>query len=164
MNKKGALELSMNTIIIIVIGVVLLSLGLMFVRGIFGNVEDLANNAFEDAENAINQIATHDQKLTVPSQLSVKQGDSTVSHIWVVNEDPVQQIFTISVSASNENDAGPKIRISIPSNQATLDTGEEVGFAVGVEVANNLDKGLYGYQININGGAYASNSFFVKVE
>ena len=49
MNKKGALELSMNTIIIIVIGVVLLSLGLIFVRGLFGQVESLSKSAFETA-------------------------------------------------------------------------------------------------------------------
>jgi len=164
MNKKAALELSMNTIIIIVIGVVLLSLGLMFVRGIFGNVDDLTRDAFEGAENAINDIATHDQKLTVPSQIPIRQGDSAVSNIWVVNENPTQQAFTLSLTPSADNNAGAKISISIPSSQVTLDTGEEVGFAIGIEVSNNLAKGLYGYTVQINGGTYATDSFFVKVE
>jgi len=53
MNKKGAIELSMNTIIIIVMGVVLLSLGLMFVRGIFSQVEGLSKSAFETADAEI---------------------------------------------------------------------------------------------------------------
>ena len=35
MNKKAALELSMNTIVIIVIGVVLLAGGLIFINKIF---------------------------------------------------------------------------------------------------------------------------------
>ena len=164
MNKKAALELSMNTIIIIVIGVVLLSLGLIFVRGIFGNVEDLSKSAFEDANNALNQIATHDQKLTVPSQIIVKQGESATSTAWVVNEEASQQSFTLAVSSGSGNDQGSKIRIIIPQSTASVDTGGEVGFALGIEVSKNVPKGLYAYNININGGQYASGSFFVKVE
>jgi hypothetical protein len=164
MNKRAALELSMNTIIIIVIGVVLLSLGLMFVRGIFGNVNDLSRNAFEDADNALNQIATHDQKLTIPSQIIVKQGDSATSNAWVVNEEASQQSFTLAVTAGSGNDQGSKIRIIVPQSTATIDTGGEVGFALGIEVSKNVPKGLYAYNVNVNGGQYATGSFFVKVE
>ena len=47
--KKGALELSVNTIVVIVIGVTLLILGLVFVRNIFTKIfswisEDFSKN------------------------------------------------------------------------------------------------------------------------
>ena len=38
--KRGAIELSMNTIIIVVIGITILTLGLRWIYGIFGGLED----------------------------------------------------------------------------------------------------------------------------
>ena len=74
--KKGALELSMNSIVIVVIGVTLLVLGLAFVSGVFGSLDDLSKRVFGEAENSLNQIATHTQKLTMPQEVNVKRGDS----------------------------------------------------------------------------------------
>ena len=163
-SKKGALELSMNTIVIIVIGVVLLSLGLMFVRGMFGNIEDLSKRAFEGAENSLNQIATHDDKLTIPSQIMVKKDDTTTFNIWVVNEGDAAQTFTLSIQPAANNNAGSNLEIIIPSDQETVDIGGEIGFVIGIEASKNLQKGLYAYNVKVNGGSYASSSFFVKVE
>jgi len=53
MNKKGALELSVSTIIIIVIGVTLLVLGLVFVQGTFRKVTELSEGAFRAADEQI---------------------------------------------------------------------------------------------------------------
>src|SRR3990167_4628958 len=134
--KKGALELSMNTIVIVVIGVTLLVLGLGFVTGIFGNLESLTQNVFVEAENSINQIATHNEKLSVP-------GD---------------------INAATENNARVGIKILVPQKQATVETGGEIGFSVGIEVADNIPKGLYGYNVNVGPSNYAQSSFFVNVE
>ena len=54
--KKGALELSVNTIIIIVIGVTLLTLGLLFVRNIFTQTTDLSQTAFENANRELDAL------------------------------------------------------------------------------------------------------------
>ncbi len=54
--KRGAIELSMTTIIVIIIGITLLSLGLIWVRGTFKNVTDLSEQSFEQAEGAISDI------------------------------------------------------------------------------------------------------------
>ena len=52
-NKKGALELSINTIVVIVIGVTLLILGLVFVRGIFEKVQKISDTAFDKASELL---------------------------------------------------------------------------------------------------------------
>ena len=162
--KKGALELSMNTIVIVVIGVTLLVLGLGFVTGIFGNLESLTQNVFGEAENSINQIATHNEKLTIPGEIMVKQGETASSKVWVVNEEPQSKTFTIDITAASENNAGTGIKILVPQKQATVETGGEIGFSVGIDVADNIPKGLYGYNVNIGPSNYAQSSFFVNVE
>ena len=55
-SKRGAIELSMTTIIVIVLGVVLLSLGLMFVRGIFKQITDESDQIFAMSEEQISEL------------------------------------------------------------------------------------------------------------
>src|SRR3989344_4598817 len=118
MSKRGALELSMTTIIIIVVGVVILSLGLMFVRGIFSKVETLSGGAFEEAENVLNEIATHDQEVTVHSSVIVKQGEQKTFRIWVVNQEVDSKLYTLSLISETQG-----ITFIVPTDKATLATG-----------------------------------------
>ena len=165
MNKKGAIELSMTTIIIIVIGVVILSLGLMFVRGIFSKVETLSGGAFEEAENVLNQIATHDQEVTVPSTVIIKQGEQKTFRIWVVNQGNLAKNYNLaSITPSPDSPTNPGITFIIPTKRATLDVGNEIGYVVGVSVAKNVPKGIYGFNANIPEAQGASSGFVIKVE
>lgn len=85
-NKKGALELSMNTIIIIVIGVTLLILGLTFVKGIFGKTTKLADGAFEKAEGQIGVDANLEEALSImPKKISLDAGEDKITTIVVAN-------------------------------------------------------------------------------
>src|SRR3972149_3048368 len=84
--RRGSLSLSMETIIIIILGVTLLSLGLIFVKGIFDKTEELREAAFDDAERAMSPLdAYHEDKLTVPS-IKVKRGESKKFFIYVNNQ------------------------------------------------------------------------------
>lgn len=157
MNKKGALELSMNTIIIIVIGVVILSLGLMFVRGIFVKVGTLSDSAFESAENELNTISSRNQEVTIPSLINVKQGEQKTFRVWVVNQGDTAKPYTLSIAGNNG------ISFLIPSASTTLGVGNEVGYVVGVSVPKNTPKGLYDFTANIE-GAEINPGFIIDVE
>ena len=86
-NKKGALELSINTIVVIVIGVVLLSLGLVFVRGIFRQTTDLSDKAFEDANRQLDALSgSVNEFVTVaPETIRVNAGDTSGFSVLVKN-------------------------------------------------------------------------------
>lgn len=88
-SKKGALELSMNTIIIIVIGVVILSLGLIFVRGIFTNITDLSEKVFGNANKELDSLGGDvNNFLTVsPETVRLKGGQTSGFIVQVTNLD-----------------------------------------------------------------------------
>ena len=112
-NNKGAMELSINTIVIIVIGVTLLSLGLIFVKGVFDKLDGQSDQIFEGGENEISKIANHDQKLSVKQQVNVKQGADAVFKVWVVNfEDDVSD-FTVEIEPSSSNPFGERVNIQL---------------------------------------------------
>src|SRR3989344_6605784 len=75
--KKGALELSVNTIVVIVIGVTLLTLGLVFVRGILTKATDLSDEAFENANKQLDALGgSVNEFLTIaPETVRAKAGD-----------------------------------------------------------------------------------------
>ena len=85
-NKKGALELSINTIIIIVIGVTLLTLGLLFVRGIFGKMDKISENTFNNANDLLGGLENVKSLLTVsPTQIEIEQGKDDVAKVIIAN-------------------------------------------------------------------------------
>src|SRR3989338_7920221 len=86
-SKKGALELSVNTIVVIVIGVTLLTLGLVFVRGIITQTTDLSDKAFENANRDLDSLAgTVTEFVTVaPETIRVKAGDTTGFSVLIKN-------------------------------------------------------------------------------
>lgn len=87
MNKRGALELSMNTIIIIVIGVVLLSLGLMFVRGIFSQTTDLSDKVFANANKELDSLggSVNTALVLSPEIVRLKAGQTSGFVVQVTN-------------------------------------------------------------------------------
>ena len=87
MSKKGAMELSMNTIVIVVIGITLLVLGLVFVRGIFTKLGGLGTEAFQQAEQELKQIQAGDTKINFPASIDVKKGKSSSPTLRICNID-----------------------------------------------------------------------------
>jgi hypothetical protein len=61
MNKKGAVELSMSTIVVVVMAIVLLSLGIVFIQGIIGKTTKLSDQAFLNADKSIQDLMGGDQ-------------------------------------------------------------------------------------------------------
>lgn len=86
MTKKGAIELSMTTIIVIVIGVTLLILGLTWVRGLFEKVTGLTEESFRTAEKLIQEQMGSDEKFYISGlTFEVAGGKSLVVYTGVQN-------------------------------------------------------------------------------
>jgi len=100
-SKKGAIELSMTTIIVIVIGITLLKLGLTWVRGVFNDLGGITTDAFDEAEGAIGDLSQVDGALTVtPNKIRLKQNNgNTVDVIAAHTEDIDLSAYTLKVSS-----------------------------------------------------------------
>jgi hypothetical protein len=86
MDKKGAIEFSMTTIMVIIIGVAVLALGLTWIRGTFTQVGDITDAAFESAKDQLRAELTSSDPLGIsPSTLSLKPGESTTVAVGFLN-------------------------------------------------------------------------------
>jgi hypothetical protein len=77
-SKKGAIELSMTTIIVVVIGITLLTLGLTWVKGTLGSVTDLTDEAFAMSDQELENLFSDSTDLLkiVPSTATITIKDS----------------------------------------------------------------------------------------
>lgn len=76
--KSGAIQLSMGTIIIVILGVTLLSLALIWIRGYMGKITDLSEDAFLLSEQEIDSLFSDSDSLLkiMPDNIEMKKGKS----------------------------------------------------------------------------------------
>lgn len=147
-NKKAAIELSMTTIIVIIIGITLLSLGLIWVRGTFKNINRLSDDAFKQADGSISDIFEEiDKPIYVsPPSLNLEQDSLQRAKFVITNFEQEQIKVKANVKSSDQ-----KISclfadtLKTESKDYTLDSGkavelklivEEKGGSLGTKVCN----------------------------
>jgi len=138
MKKKGAIELSMTTVIVIVLGIVLLSLGLIWVRNIFGQVGGVSDDAFNRANDLIGDLESFEGSFltVVPDEIEISQGGDDGIGVVVNNEQETSIIVTITMSSSD-----PELKCGFldgreligSTEQFTLDSGKHKKFTAGVK-------------------------------
>jgi len=98
MNKKAAIEFSMTTIMVIIIGVAVLALGLTWVRGTFTQVGQLTEVSLENAETILGEVG-FTGKVGAPSTLILDQKDAKKFKVLIRNdEETTEGKFTLSIN------------------------------------------------------------------
>ena len=103
-SKRGAIELSITTIVVVVIGITLLTLGLIWINNIFDRLRGTTSGAFEKVDTEIEQIlggGTGNVISLSPSQVSLEQGGTSRVKISLANIDPDQQDRALIVKSAS---------------------------------------------------------------
>ena len=172
LSKKGAIELSMTTVVVIVLAMTMLILGLILIRNIFqgatSNVKSI-NDKVREQRNSL-FLENNDQKIVVylPDGLaSVKQGDTFAVEFAVRNIDAVARKFDYTVTA----EAGGNCPASTnPQNWIILgqkgtkdvQSGDVINEKIRLQPA--LSTPLCTARFKISVKDYADESFDVKIE
>ena len=179
-NKNGAIELSITTIVVVVIGITLLALGLAWVSGIFERLQGTTKGAFEKADAEIGNIfagGAQDAPFRIsPTSLSVKQGgrekvNIIISNLGVTTVNNVQAFrpssswdvgSAVSKKGDTNADSGPgtdaqlKVKcliadtLSDASKSYDLSSGQEAKITVYVDVAKDALLGSYLCNFGVN--------------
>lgn len=104
MTKKGAIELSMSTIIVVILGITLLSLGLIWIRGTLGKVNDLSEGAFSLAKQEITDIfeSTNSALAIKPDAADIKKDNSVLVGTIFGNLGTVPETFYLETTPQSE--------------------------------------------------------------
>ncbi len=173
MKRRGALELSVNTIVIIVIGVALLSLGLIFVKNMFGGMTQISNDIFGTANTEIGKLHTG-ARLTVPTNVDVKQGSVVKINAFVGNDGSrcsgASPSFKLSVTKSSGSTAEVGVKV-ISSDTVVIKPGEEATYVIGVAATKNaplttgsMNDPTVSVTVTCDNQVYDTSAFIINVQ
>ena len=103
-SKRGAVELSMTTIIIVVIGVTILTLGLRWIYSIFGGLDVQQKELERLTQDQITELfAGNDEAISVATSIisDIKRGDKYNLHVVVRNRFSEQHKFKYDVAVES---------------------------------------------------------------
>lgn len=172
MKKRGAIQLSITTIIVIVIGIAILSLGLTWVYNIFTGIESITEDAFASAENQLNSIFSETDEILVlsPKTLIIKQKEQQILGIGIQNTltDGKPHTFTYKIDLVNKEGkdvntvlgwiaqgAGQQI---ITGESITLNSGQKESVLIPIAIPRNAPLGTYRFIVTLTGDTPEANS------
>lgn len=144
-SKKGAIELGMNTIIIVVIGITLLSLALVWIRGMMGEegIGGLTKTAFGQAEGAVSDIyqGSSEELTVVPETVKLAQGKTTRVKVRLNNMEETD-FSDVKFETEISKDEGQLVtcRVIGSSGPYTVKSGKSL--AVDIELKVSPDSNL----------------------
>jgi hypothetical protein len=102
-NKKAAMEMSVGTIVTIVLLMSVLVLGIFLIQNIFGGSQDAVDQINDQVQNEINKLFSEEgQSLAIfpnSREITLKQGESKGFAFSVNNKNVESHSYTWSVSA-----------------------------------------------------------------
>ena len=91
--KKASLDVSISTIVIVVLAMTLLGLGLAFIKNMFGNIEDLSASAFGKVSDQLQRelIDSNEKLIFSQAQISLGRGKSSLL-AWGIKNDGTEKL------------------------------------------------------------------------
>jgi len=170
MNKKGAIELSMTTIIIIIIGVVILMLGIGFVTNVLTGAEDIAGTAITGGKEQVLGIlgSSKDPVTLYSTNVDLEQGDYNYIGVVVLNDqgDSADYVLTTELKSRSDNNLDCYIAESLDlTDSFTLNSGLDTSRTIVIEDTGNSPLALNSCTITVtrNGVEISKESILINV-
>ncbi|MEM4181798.1 MAG: hypothetical protein QXX68_01430 [Candidatus Pacearchaeota archaeon] len=179
--KKAAMELSIGTIVIVVIAMVMLVLGIMLVRNIFFGSQRAVSGLNDQVSNEINKLFGEDKKIVIyPStkQIEVRQGKQEGFAIGIKNKLSGSQAknalfsYEITPVSNVENDCGVSkedilnlfVAESYRGEDIPIPTGENEPIVILFETGEGDPLCTVRFRIDVkaNENNYATTQVYVK--
>src|SRR3989344_5358037 len=134
--KRGAIELSIGTIVIIVLAMTMLILGLVLIRSIFSGAKYNIDTINDKVRDEINKLFVEDKKTVIylaNQEAKIKQGETWGIAFGIKNLETgtaEANEFTYTVEASD-----PDIRKKCGINEATANSWISTGREDSVDIA-----------------------------
>lgn len=157
MNRKG-IELTLNFIVTIILGLAILGLGMVLLRQFVGGAEDIKSQIDEQTDAQLESLLQSGQPVAIPlNRATITRGDQHIFGLGIRNIDDTASFdvaITISTAVDKQNQ--PITNINIPDwiryerGPFTLEKNELKKTAILVSVPNDATAGTYIFNVNVD--------------
>lgn len=157
--KKGAVEMSLNLIIMLVIGLTLMGLVIGFVTSFLGNAESsFTDKLSEDDQTKIDQVKRESGSFAfLSSTVKVVQGEKQGSKLYMKIRNPYSDEFShaggdivanpdaiaVTIAEGQVDTTGTGDQLIIQSPPIVLSSGDSDGYALSVYANKEVSLGTY---------------------
>ena len=185
LNKRASLELSISTIVIVILAMTLLGLGLAFIKNIFGSAEELSDSAFGKVSDQLQRDLVNNGERLIFSQskVDIERGKSSLLGWGIRNENRVRLDYwaeftpikcpIVCPSKEKLNSEWFTFKYNPDGNVSSLlysvDSAEQSIKRVDLTAPQNTEPGLYLVDLSIygekgqNDTKYDSTEIFIAV-
>ena len=160
MNRRGAIALSINMIVMIIISLSILAGGIVLLNNLIGGAEDIKNDLDQSTRQRLNDLLTEQGKqVALPFHtVNLNRGESHIFGIGVLNTGEVGDVFKLVVEFDKLIDPqGNLVVLDIdPRDWARYDKDELIIFAgenqqktILIKVPRNAPSGQYFFKAKI---------------
>lgn len=129
-SKKGALDVSINAIVVIIFAITMLSLGLAFMRGTFGKIGGQVDGIISNAQ-LDNPPSAENPFVLSANQITVKKGQTTTLKIGYYNDGTDKQTVDFIASCPQGPVVSPD-RV----NDRGVNMGDSLAWQVSIKATN----------------------------
>lgn len=152
--KKGAIELSLGFIVTVVFAVVLLSLAIVWLRGMFIDIGGIAVDMTVQAREEISKTfsETTSNFAVRPARPEVTRGSKLIVQAGIKNNDPSGKMlrYVINIKAGNTNTQATKEEMAkwITQTTETAAGPNEIAYRdVVIAIPQNAETGAYMFDV-----------------
>ena len=137
--KKGALDVSINSIVVIIFAIMMLGLGIAFINGMFGGITGQVNDIVKGSQ--LQKIPTVDDPFTLSTtQLEMARKETKVLEVGYYNSENAAKQITLDISCSSATG----ISIKNPGTAArTVAPSDTIGWRVSITTASTTVSDTY---------------------
>ncbi|MBS3095497.1 hypothetical protein J4231_02350 [Candidatus Woesearchaeota archaeon] len=171
--KKGAVELSITTIIIIVMGITLLILGLGLISKIMSGTGDLTTKVIGNADAMIDNLLI-DSKFTMPGQVIIEQGKVTTVLVTVGHDGSTVQgpaKFKVQLQKNFPNGIDETMVLAeVITPETVINEGQQAKFTIKIAASSNapittgMNAAAYSVVVTANGQPYDQGAFIINIQ
>lgn len=170
-HKKGALQLSINAIVVLILAITMLGLGLGFMRNMFGSTtEQFTNIADEIQSQVIDKIESSGEKVTLLSkQVRIKKSEKKELFYGIKNVEDAGE-FDILIECDSRMDdpnwspSSEEIRFEY-FRSASLEEGEVIVHKMQVNTGSTATSTYScAIKVTLDGVKYEERPFFVAID
>jgi len=166
MNKKGAIGLAINTIVVVVIAMVILASGIVLMRNMIGGAEDIKTQLDAQTETELERLLIDEgKKVALPLHtVTLEAGGNHVFGLGILNIGDSDQ-FSTEVSVSKIIDDGDdgiegtveeaESWLLYDTSEFTIAQNEHLSLPILVSVPTDAKKGTYIFNVEV----YQANSY-----
>jgi len=173
LNKKASLELSIRTIVIVILAMTLLGLGLGFIRNMFSDIGGLSEDVTEQIrQQVLNDLITNDKKVSFPkTEIKIGKGDAEILVVGIRNkEDEIlsyKMSFTPQSAPEDDEVNAPLSWLQYNQNVHQLSSSDSDVRSIRLNIPRDAKAGSYFLTFDVKkdptNEIYAQKDLFIVV-